>query len=160
MITNFNIFLNEKFLFNLEEDIGVYLNPITTKKFNNKSRGFATIDGDLYLIDDCYGYVHGDSFRILRRKEYLMYPGIYNLWDNINLTLKYIVPIQKSNKFDIFYLSESINYTEIENNYDNIVNIFKNVKKKNPQYKFVVYPADGSPDDDYFKDYNKFYLEI
>lgn len=162
MITKFKIFqsLKEELLFNLEEkNIGIYINPVTTKRFDEHSRGFATIDGDLYLIDDGWFYVHNSLLKILKDKGYLKYP-IETLWYDINETLKYLVPIQKSGKSDIFYLSESVGYNDIVDNYNNIINIFKKVKEKNPQYKFIVYPADANPDDEYYIKYNKFYLEI
>lgn len=157
-------FITEKMLFSLIKDqneFNFYLNPKTTKRFDKNSRGFITIEGDIFLIDDGWHYIHKELFQSFRQNGYLIFPGLYDLWKNIDKTLDYLVPIQKVDNTDKLYLSESFTDIEIEKNYNKIINIFKKAKEKNPQYTFIIFPSNLDPsDNEYFHEYKKLYLEI
>lgn len=109
----------------------VYKNPKSIKNMKSDIRGIIDNSGNLYVINDNYYVIHNVFAEWLNN---LGYPVATNTYYNLDNT----IPVQRLDNSNDFYISESIYFSEIDENFENIERIFIKAKKKNPKYNFII----------------------
>ena len=134
-------YLGDLYFFNRETPFQVFKNPKSIKKLKSNVRGIITENGDLYVIDDDYNIIHNQFATWLNDQGYPIPKDVYN-------HLNEIVPVQRYENSNKFYLSESISSEEIDKFKEKFQQTFERAKKKNPTINFVMENIDFADSDD------------
>lgn len=131
-----NDYLKESFLGYTEHGEEVFKNPKSVKRMLPNIKGVIGYKGDLFLIDAA-NYIHrGISDIISTKFKEDLTKNVYKNFDKE-------VAVQRVEKTDIFYLSES--YLEsVDDHLETIKRLCTECKKKNPWITFVLKKIDNA----------------
>lgn len=111
-------------------NIEVYKNPQTLTRIKPNIRGISTPDGDFYIVDSTE-IIHTVFSSQMRENGFNFPRNIYNDNNYIAWT--------RYGKSDDFYLGESYEVNDEKNEIEELnKQSIENVKKKNPQFNFIV----------------------
>lgn len=138
MISLLEILLQEDFLGNFQwggskYEWGVYQNPKSIKKFAPECRAISDPKGNLYVVDDGWNVTHSLLAQWLDYNGY----SISQRFESEESWLKRgYIAWHRVLKTDIFYLGESYEKWEIEDNFELLTKYVKKIKSKNSRYTF------------------------
>lgn len=134
MFESLNDYLNESFLGYTEHGEEVFKNPKSIKRMTPNIKGIIGYKGDLFVIDAVNYIYRGISDIISTKFKEDLTKNVYKNFDKE-------VAVQRVEKTDIFYLSES--YLEsVEDHFETIKRLCIQCKKKNPYLTFVLKKID------------------
>ncbi len=137
--------LTEKFLKPAPTDYGdifdLYVNPSSVKRLGGQVRGVITKKGDLYIASDPDKVLHSDIMKALKEEGLVKIPDSAINSCNFNTILPYCLTVQESynsKESGVFYLGETFIEAYLLINETDIEKYFEKVRKKNPQFTFVM----------------------
>jgi hypothetical protein len=134
--------VNEEFLGRMDysedgnEDIEIFKNPNSISRLKGDIRGIITKDGDLYVAN-AKDMLHSILAKWLNNNIKTNFPIDWKTQYYCDFEM---IPVQRYNATDKFYLGEMFEDETLYGNYDEIKNVLTKAEAKNPTINFIIGP--------------------
>jgi hypothetical protein len=137
-------------------NIEIYRNPNSIKRFQPNCRAICLPNGDLIVADDQYNVIHGNLSEWIRNHNIFNTPKKFDVYkdDNMDtfiLLMRYCIT-------NTFYLSESYLFDEFIYNTHAIYKTLLLAVQKNPNTSFVIKNITQANEEKDFSDDNNFFI--